>query len=317
MRQQKTTEYGLRAFPTLLLLTLFLVSSTPTHASLQVEWTEGHLSVNAEEIPLAQILQEVARQTGMEIRGLGGLQEQVSVHFVGLSLPQGLQKLSVNFAIVWETSPQGDPQPVLVLIFGRRVPSPPEAQHREESPGAEETEPAGEPMAEGPQPAGESMAEDAQAERLNALHTFAEQGNEEALWKALFDPDPTIQAIALALLAARDRQRVIAAIVEATKSDETELQLQALQLLSQTNQADEETVLAALSHALTDEAIPVKRYAIQALAHWEGADALGYLHQALHDPDPVVRRLVVEEIAGQDRGHLLLQEALGQQYPNN
>jgi hypothetical protein len=298
----KITEYGLRVCSNVLLCTLFLVSSASAHVSLQVEWRAGGLSVRAEKVPLTQILQEIARRTGMEIRGLGGLQELVSVRFAGLPLQEGLQKLSVNYAIVWKTFSQEDQRPVLALVFGPRALPPLQALPDEVIPSIEGTEPEGEPMVE------ELRSPE---EQLEILHALAGQGNEEALRKALFnDLDPPIQAAVLALLAEQNRQGAVTLLIDATKSDQPQKRLQALQLLYHTGQADERTVLSALSQALTDENIAVKGYALQALAAWGGIDALEYLRQAVHDPDPTIRLLVLQQVARQNQGLPLLQEAL-------
>lgn len=210
MLRKKIIGYGLRVCSPLLLCTCFLISAAWAQAPLQVEWKEGRLSVSAEKVPLAQILQEVARQTGMEIRGLEGLQEPVSVRFARLPLHEGLQKLPVNYLMVWETVPQREPRPVLALVFGRNVPSPPEILPHKALPSAEGTEPG--------------VVEDSQEERLEAQQALTEQGNEEALREARFDdPDPTIQTAAFELLAEQDRQGAIAPLVDATKSDQEEM----------------------------------------------------------------------------------------------
>lgn len=111
-------------FLLLLCSALFLTPFAWAGTSLKVEWKEGHLSVIAEETPLSEILREVARQTGMEIRGLEVLQERVSVNFAGLSLREGLQKLNVDSIVVWARLPEGGTRPVraLVLRQGGRPP---------------------------------------------------------------------------------------------------------------------------------------------------------------------------------------------------
>jgi HEAT repeat protein len=264
-----------------------------------VEWKEGRLSVSAEGAPLSRVLHEVARRIGMEICGLEGLHEPVSVHFAALPLQEGLQQLSLNSLIVWKTFPQRAAQPVRAIVFGKRTPSPRGALLRRAM-----------PSEEGPKVQGESGMEEEQDERLKALHTFAQQSNEAALQQALFDPDPTIQEAAFTLLAEQDHQRAIAALVDATTSDQPEVRLQALHLLHQTDQVDEETVSSALGAALADADPTVKEAAIQALADRGGADTLGALRQAFHDPDPSIRILALEHAAQQDQGLPLLQEAL-------
>jgi hypothetical protein len=86
--------------------------------------------------------------------------------------------------------------------------------------------------------------------------------------------------------------------------------LQALQLLPHSEGVDEKTVLAELRAALADTDAAVKGYAIQALAERGGTEALEDLRQAFRDPDPAIRRLVLENVIQLDEGLPLVQEAL-------
>jgi HEAT repeat protein len=54
----------------------------------------------------------------------------------------------------------------------------------------------------------------------------------------------------------------------------------------------------------------VKGYAIHALTVRGGAEAFASLRQALRDPDPSIRRLVLESVIQLDDGLPLVQEAL-------
>jgi HEAT repeat protein len=154
------------------------------------------------------------------------------------------------------------------------------------------------------------VAEEDQQERLTALYASAAQGDEEALRQAFFDPDQTIQATALELLAQRNRQGATTLLVDATKSEQPETRFQALRLLHQTGQADAETVRSSLNEALADEDMTVRGYAIQALAEQRDPEAIESLRQAFSDPDPSVRLMVLENAMLKEGGRLLLQEAL-------
>jgi HEAT repeat protein len=229
----------------------------------------------------------------MEIRGLEGFGEPFSVYFADLPLHEGLEKLVVNYIVVWKMVPQTGQRPVLALVSGPKV-FPHQALPNVEEQEQEE----------------ESIAADEQSEQIKALRILAKQGDEGALRKALLDPNPTIQATALALLAERDHQEATPLLLDATKSEKPERRLQALQLLYQTDPPDGEAVLSALSQALGDDDSTVKGYAIQALADRGGPNALGYLRQAFNDPDPTIRMLVIEQAALRDYTLPLLQEAL-------
>jgi len=271
---------------------LFLASFGSAQEPLKVEWMEGRLSVTAEETPLAQVLQEVARQTGLEARGLERLQEKVSVRFSSLSLREGLQKLLayVNYVILEKKSFQGDTQPVLVLASGRRT-----------------TPSTGE---RGEKPEEDPVVEEDQGRRLAALYASVQQGDSEALQKALFDRDQVVQATAYELLAKQDPEKAVAVLLEATKSDQPGTRLQALQLLDQSGQAEGRVALSALDSALGDEDVTVKGYAAQALVERGTPEAMVHLYRALHDPDPSFRMMVVEVVAGKEQGRQMLQAAL-------
>lgn len=300
MQQRKMTQYTRRSFLALLFLTVFSVSSAVAHSSLQVQWKDEYLSVRTEKVVLSQLLQEIARQTGMEIHTSDNLEEYISVSFARLSLHEGLEKLFTNYVVIWKGSPQNGQRPALAFVSGLKdlsyLPG-----FSEQT--AETKEPVT-PTVDEPQP---------QEERLEALHASAAQSDEQALQEALFDSDPTAQTTAVALLIEQNPQSVIAALVEAATSAQSERRLQALHLLSQTDQADEETVLSTLSYALTDKDMTVKAYAIQALAAHKGTEAQEYLRQAFHDLNPNVRMLVIQSVVGQDQGRPLLQEALADQ----
>ena len=106
------------------------------------------------------------------------------------------------------------------------------------------------------------------------------------------------------------RDEAAAVLDDGTPGEQTETRLQALESLYHTDQADETTVLAALSQALTDDDVTVKRYAIQALANWGGRTRWGLPPRAFRDPDPAIRLLILEQVAGRDQGRFLVQEAL-------
>ncbi len=111
-----------------------------------IEWKAERLSVSAERAPLAQILREVARRSGIEIQGLDALQELVSVRFADLSLREGLETLLAqrDYAIVGDLSLSGGKPRVRVLVSGQRVtpetagePRAPEPAVETEDPGTE------------------------------------------------------------------------------------------------------------------------------------------------------------------------------------
>ena len=72
-----------------------LLSSPQASAQpfLSVQWVDARLAVIAHEVPLGQVLREIARQTGIEIFGLERLRHVRSVEFADQFLADGLELL--------------------------------------------------------------------------------------------------------------------------------------------------------------------------------------------------------------------------------
>jgi hypothetical protein len=71
--------------------------------------------VEAEQVPLRDVLEGVARRTGVAFGGMEPLQDEVSFHFSGLSFGEALKRLAVGFnhVVVEERAPGGEIRPVL------------------------------------------------------------------------------------------------------------------------------------------------------------------------------------------------------------
>jgi hypothetical protein len=68
--------------------------------------------------------------------------------------------------------------------------------------------------------------------------------------------------------------------------------------------------MSAMREALADEAVPVRQYAIQALATRGGQEAFDALRQSFfRETDSTIKVMLIESIAQQDEGRGLLQEA--------
>jgi HEAT repeat protein len=251
----------------------------------------------------------------MMIQVQGQLAGTVSLEFEALPLQQGLRRIfrDANALLVHTpATPEGGTPQILirVWIFSQADTTTAAATAGREAPGLLDEPTDATPNEAKAQRELESAAEDAQDERLTALHAFHQQENIEALQQAVFDPDQTVQATALELLATQDRQVALDILVNATRSEQPTRRLQALSLLHQTDQAGDQTVLSALEEALADHDVTVKSYAIQVLAERGSADAIEALRQALRGPDVSMKKLIIERVAQTAQGYSLLQEAL-------
>jgi type II secretory pathway component GspD/PulD (secretin) len=294
---------------------LSLSPSSLAEALIEVEWKEGQLSVNAEKAPLAHILREITRQTGLQVETTEKLQKLVSVHSSRVSLIKGLQDLlaGMDYVIIGDASRQV--QPIRLMIFEG---SPIRNHERTElsAYSTPSTETRSEPTLDEPIPeevmdtnGGTPASEDGQATKLLQISASSSHQDTQDLRKAVQDPNPLIRSKAFEALASLDSAEAVDALLNVAKSDQPNLRLHALQLLAQTNDADEGTVLSLLQEALKDTDRMIQGYAIHALAKRGGSVASTFLREALRDPDPSVRAIVIENLSQKQEGRLLLQEA--------
>ena len=151
---------------------------------------------------------------------------------------------------------------------------------------------------------------------MAAVEAAAAKGDLEALSKAVLSSDPAVQSQAFEELSKLNPQAALDAISNALKSDEPAERLQALQLLDQSEQADNDVVVSTMGQALNADDTSIKDYAIQALARRGGSQEMDLLRQAMGDPDPAVRLMVLESVGQQTEALPLLQQAVNDSDPS-
>lgn len=92
---------------------------------IQVKAENGLLSVKLENAGIQQVIQEIARQTGVNFEGWENAQGQVTQQFDNLPLDEGLRKISQSFVMVLKkTGEEGKPLRVeKVIIIAQKDPS--------------------------------------------------------------------------------------------------------------------------------------------------------------------------------------------------
>ena len=262
-------------------LLLVCVAIEPVWAQrpFTVEWNQEQLSVFADGAPLVEVLAELARRTGLELRGISDLKQGAYAHFAGLPLREGVMRLlaNVNCAILENTTgPAGKTQLVVVVIGGT-------SGVRTVGPRREETTAVKAP----------SVSE-ASPELLAGLQRAAKDGDSSALRKAAANGDRVAQAVALQLLSRLDPDQASALAATAARSPDLNRRLNSLQVLGD---LDSPVAAQALGAALDDPNAVVRQAAVMGLIGQSGPDAAGFLVQASRDRNASIRRLALDFLA--------------------
>ena len=300
----------------LLGLALFCAHPTRAESPIKVDWKEGHLSVDAEKAELSHILREVAQQTGVEILGAQDIGQLVSIHLLDVSLQKGLKALldGQDYAVLGDiSSPQKARTAQVVVLGGLAAPD----SNRNSASDAAGSGALAARAARTHRNRKSKEEEGSDPDKAAAaVQAAAAKGDVEALAKAIKGSDAALQAQAFEELYKLNPQAALDVLNSELRSDQPAQRLQALELLDQFDQADNDTVISAMGQALKADDPSLKDYAIQALARRGGSQELELLRQALGDPDPAVRFMVVETVGRRLEALSLLQQALSDSDPS-
>ena len=258
---------------------------------LKVKWEAGKLSLDAEGVPLWEVLQVVSRQSGIVVTGAQGLRDPVYAHFTGIELRRALQGLlsRLDYAIIAGPGGAAASRGMRVVVFRGDTSS--------ESAAIVAKRPA-------------ETSSEPQDVKLKAIEEATKTGDRGTLRKYLPDADPAVQTAAFDALALEDKDAAIAGIMNLVRNgSDTMIRLQALQLLDQSGVADEASMISTLRDVLQNTDPSLGAYAIQSLAGRGTPDALDALSDGLRSGDASVRLMVVESVAQTPAGLPLLREA--------
>jgi hypothetical protein len=260
------------------------VTHTPPQSSAQIAVDNGLLTVIGRNVPLATVLQEVARRSGVGIVGMPSLTETVSANFQRVPIEEGLRRLLVgqNAIFVYEqrtgTTSSGSAL-VGVTILPTGVERQPRQRDVEVDPGSDVTGGRGEDDEFGRLIAAAVGAFEP-AVRQQAVVALGDQGRLEAtepLLGALKDDDPQVRASAVAalqqLLASSGSEALPSSKLAeiATGDANTEVRIAALEVLRlivlEWNDSRAET---GLKQALQDADLVVRATAEQFLDQLKG-----------------------------------------------
>ncbi len=292
------------------LLALLLVASVPAGAraadpagalppdapearALSVVVRDSRLSVDARNVPWAEVVAEIARAAGIRLRVLAVPPARTgTIRFEGLAPAEALERIAgraLNLLLVYEgDAPDARLAEVWVLGQGGRGPgAAPGASARAPHPGSARARRGG--------PAG--AADAALEARLDAIEELADQAPEIALprlGQALADPDPAVREAAAEALGELGDARALEPLAELLAADpEPEVRAAAAEALGELGARE---AVPRLGQRLVDADESVRESVVDALAQLGGREAERLVRQALQDEDEDVREAAADAL---------------------
>jgi hypothetical protein len=252
---------------------LFLAAPATAQPGSRVDWKDGRLSVRAEETPLADVLAEIARQTGVQILGAEDLRESLTLGFSNVALEDGLRRLlaGLSYVIVEPAAPQGKARPTEIWLLGRG----------RTGPGAVGATGGGDRGRDvGPlTAASDATAEHPPGARLRSF---------------LADPDPGIRRFAVERLGEVGEPWAFSRLVAALHDESAGVREKAVTALGEYGPEAVDPVMMLLQ---TETGLEVRVAAAELLGRFGGPPGVGLLEGMLVDSDPRLRRTAAQALA--------------------
>jgi hypothetical protein len=242
--------------------------------NLQLRFEGDLLTIHASNVPVREVLQEVAAATDLRIVQHAPLAGIVSLRLERVSLAIALDRILARDSYQLYQGVPDSPIPRVLWIF---------------SAGAEVAS-AADIFFEAVILYG-SLAE--KREAIRELQRLGTPEAVEALSLGIGDDDPRVRAAALAALSRIGSDAALAAVASATADADPWVRGQAVDALSV---GDSESALKYLNLAFTDPDPNVRLAVIEAFADNPGDQSIAILGLALRDDDPVVRMHAVDAL---------------------
>ncbi len=267
------------------------IPTTTSRAKAQVQVHEGAVTIHAQEVELTHLLQEIARQSGLEVTVYGTLSARPAVHFDHLPMREAMATLlrGQRFALRYQPpslAAKGSPTVTNHLwIFPKED--------------GEATLLSGQQPKTLPQPSPTTLAE------LTRLLDQAEEedGLEGALdgviTAALEAEDKAVRAEAVRGLGEFDHPEVLPVLEQALLDPAAQVREAAIEALSNVGGTD---AAWALATALDDPSADLRQEAIYALTELDEEVARTLLQRSLGDEQASVREAAIEAL--EDLGDL-------------
>ncbi|MGX9728075.1 MAG: HEAT repeat domain-containing protein [Candidatus Electronema sp. VV] len=271
---------------TALRIAALLLAAAPAWSAGPVTVENGLLTMKARNMPLREILQQIASQAKVEIVVQGGTEQAVSADFTRTALEEALRRLTQDFNSVFLYGPK---QMKKVLLYAKNAPSGGKAEVQQEifapggavaaaSPSLPDRAPVRSTEAAPPSPAEENDAE-------------AEQ---ESLAELIKSDDPALREEAVGMLVELEDGSGLSQLAEMLLRDEDS---GIRQLIAEAlGSAGDRKAVPALGKALEDKDAEVRSMAVYSLGQLGGEEAMALIKKAQRDKKQAVREAAADAL---------------------
>uniref|UniRef100_UPI004056A909 HEAT repeat domain-containing protein n=1 Tax=Candidatus Electronema sp. TaxID=2698783 RepID=UPI004056A909 len=285
------------ALPALLLMTAApcfgaeggpsLPGAVPAAASA-VAVEDNLLSLRVRNMPLKELLRQVAAQAGMKITVHGPAELPVSAEFSRAALEDGLKRIAPDFNIVFTygAEKKGQEKPkVEKIVLHSKTAAPGNAPPLVLSAASAPPPPPAAPKPRPPVPSGPPPVDDEPEEEEHSPEYFA---------KLMKNPDAALREEALGYFAGVEDSGGIAQVSEMLINDSSEdIRRTAAEVLADLGGKQ---AVPALGKALADKSSEVRSMAVYSLGQIGGPEAVALIKTAMNDANEEVRNAATDSL---------------------
>jgi hypothetical protein len=278
----------------------------------QIRWEGERLSVRAADAPLAGVMTDVARLTGLEVTGSETLTGTTAATFTDLPLTDALKELlaGVNYLLQEVPGPQPGARGRLVLRIYSSSPTtaasssartPITVPALEAVAAADAT---AEAEARGEDEDDPDVAEEQQDARLEAARmasegVFGPDASVDSLVELMEDTNPEVRVEAVRALASRPMKSALPILGSALADDAVDVRAAAVQALGAARDADSMKKMGDI--LVTHPNLGLRLEALRVLALRADPAAIPYLRKVEAHPDGTLRQAAAQMLEEFDR----------------
>ncbi len=272
----------------------------PTQGARVIHFANDHLTVKVQDVSLHELLQEIARQTGLAIVLSGSLEDRITIQFHELPFDEGLRRILQHQSFALEYSQQTRderqltaPHPKKLWVFSKGDEDYPVQTTRVDGSSGQEA------TLDSPRLQAAPTSEDS-GERKEAVEAPTDPatiwGEEpaRAVANALEDDNFWVRDAAVEALGKLSGDEAARALATAVQNEETWIREAAVKALGKLG-GDE--AVYALAPALKDEDSWIRWEAVKALGEVGGKGAIFLLKRAMAGEDEFIRDTAAEQLA--------------------